>query len=131
MKGTLIGIDVGTTALKVAAFRARSGKLLEGVSKRLRIEVGQDGRREQNPASVARALRSALREIATRTVDLRQVSGIGLAAQGGSMIIADRDTGKPLTPMTLWNDLRALPEYLKLSASRPPEFWRAFSSERT
>jgi len=43
------------------------------------------------------------------------------------MIIADRDTGNPLTPMTLWNDLRALPEYLKLSASRPPEFWRAFS----
>lgn len=127
MKGTLIGIDLGTTALKVAAFRARSGKLLEGVSKRLRIEVGADGRREQNPASVARALRSALREIATRTVDLGQVRGIGLAAQGGSMIIADRDTGKALTPMTLWNDLRALPEYRKLSESRPPEFWRAFS----
>ena len=123
----LIGIDLGTTALKVAAFDARSGKLLAGVSKRLRVDLGSDGRREQSPASIVRALQKAIREIGNSTGRLGKVRGLGVAAQGGSTIIADRHTGTALTPMTLWNDARAFPEFQTLQESKPPRYWRTFS----
>lgn len=127
MKGTLIGIDLGTTALKVAVFDARSGRLLAGAARRLLVHAEEDGRREQDPPAITRALRSALGEVGKHVGDLRGVRGVGLAAQGGSMIIADRDSGHALTPMTLWNDLRALPEFRRLARSQKPGYWRAFS----
>lgn len=123
----LIGIDLGTTALKLAAFDARSGKMLAGASRRLPLHAGEDGSREQDPAIVTSALKSAFAEVRKDAGDLREVRGVGLAAQGGSTIIADRRTGKAMTPMTLWNDLRALPEFRTLAKSRPPRYWREFS----
>ncbi|MBI2435224.1 MAG: FGGY-family carbohydrate kinase [Candidatus Hydrogenedentes bacterium] len=127
MTDLLLGIDLGTTALKAAVFEQRSGKLLAGASKRLRVNAGPDGRREQDVPGVLRALRSALAELERETGDLRRLRGIGLAAQGGSTMIAKRATGKALTPMALWNDARAFPEFHALAASHPPRYWRAFS----
>ncbi|MGQ9661662.1 MAG: xylulokinase [Kiritimatiellia bacterium] len=52
------------------------------------------------------------------------VAGVGLAAQGGSTIIVEAATGRPLTPMLLWNDQRALRFWTELRESRPVSFWR-------
>ena len=128
----LIGIDLGTTALKVAAFDARNGGLLAGVSQRLRVDVGPPrtrgvGRREQDPSAVTRALRKALLEVGEAVGGLARARGVGLAAQGGSTIIARRDSGRALTPMVDWNDMRAFPHLRALSASRSPRYWRSFS----
>ncbi|HOF89452.1 MAG TPA: FGGY-family carbohydrate kinase, partial [Armatimonadota bacterium] len=50
-----------------------------------------------------------------------------LAAQGGSTIIAARDTGEARTPMALWNDSRAYPYLERLIAAHPPRYWQSFS----
>lgn len=120
----LIGIDLGTTALKVAAFDPRTGKRLAGEERPLRVATGKDGRREQSPALILKALRSALSAIGGATGGLGKVRGIGLASQGGSGIVADRETGQARTPMVLWNDARAFPEHQRVAAAHPTRFWR-------
>lgn len=127
MRGVLIGIDLGTTALKVAAFDGETGKVAAAFSQRLPVSTGDDGRREEDPGVVLRALRKALDAVSGITGGLQNVRGIGVAAQGGSTIIAGRCTGKALTPMTLWNDSRALPEFRELTEQYPANYWRKFS----
>ncbi|MCL4217577.1 MAG: hypothetical protein KJ052_11330, partial [Candidatus Hydrogenedentes bacterium] len=127
MRGVLIGIDLGTTALKVAAFDGETGKVAAAFSQRLPVSTSDEGRREEDPGVVLRALRKVLDAVSGITGGLQNVRGIGVAAQGGSTIIADRRTGKALTPMRLWNDSRALPEFRELTEQYPANYWRKFS----
>lgn len=120
----LIGIDLGTTALKVAVYDRAAGTLLHGVERRLPVETDATGRREQSPDVVARVLRQAVRHVGKALGGLERVCGVALAAQGGSTIIAERETGAALTPMMLWNDGRAFPEFQALAASKPVRYWR-------
>lgn len=120
-----IGIDLGTTALKVAAYDARTGKRVVGEEMLLRVVTGTDGRREQSPDLIIKSLRKAMEHIARACGGLQQVEGLGLASQGGSGIVAERATGKALTPMTLWNDGRAFGEFQALVERYPVKFWRA------
>jgi len=125
----LVGIDLGTTILKAAAFDGATGRVLAQASQRLNVSATPDGRREQDPKAIDRALVAVLRNV-RETIGARQwqrVAGLGLAAQGGSAVIADRDTGKALSTMILWNDARAIAEGAKVAAMKPPRFWRSFS----
>ncbi len=124
----LLGIDIGTTVLKAAAFDRRSGRLRASSSQRLKVSVGADGKREQDPAAIERAIKKVLREIeSTLGKDWCQVEGIGLATQGGSTLIVDRETGQPHTPMALWNDARAFPHFHRIAETKPASYWRSFS----
>lgn len=103
----LIGIDLGTTVLKACAFDQKTGRVLASASCRLTPDVDGTGKRELDTAQVLRALRRTFAQ--ARTALGRRwssISGIGLAAQGGSCVLADRDTGRPRAPMILWNDMR-------------------------
>jgi len=122
----LIGIDLGSTVLKVAAFNARTGAALGSHSERLRLSVGSDGRREESPRGLNLALGRAMASLRTFLGNRWQdVAGIGLAAQGGSAIIVDKCTGKALTPMMMWNDARANKQAILASGLRSKRFWQA------
>lgn len=124
--GVLIGIDAGTTVFKAAAFHVRTGNVLAVATRRMPIRTPDSGRYETPPKALDRALRSTL-------IDLRvalgkrwdDACGVGLAAQGGSTIFADRESGKPLTDMILWNDGRAFGERWKTQALKRRSWWRA------
>ena len=118
-----IGIDLGTTALKVAAYDAGTGQRVAGKEMALRVITDVDGRREQSPEAIRKSLAKLLGQIASECGGLERVAGIGLASQGGSGIVADRATGKALTPMTLWNDARAFGEYQQIIERIPLNFW--------
>ncbi|HOZ45390.1 MAG TPA: FGGY-family carbohydrate kinase [Candidatus Hydrogenedentes bacterium] len=125
--GILIGIDLGTTVLKVCAFDARTGVLRASAGRRLPVRLTPDGGREQSLRTVERvfaALMQAVRDELGR--DWTQVRGMALAAQGGSTIIADRISGRSLTPMYLWNDSRAQAYVERLADSVPRRVWRRF-----
>lgn len=122
--GVLIGIDLGTTALKVGAFDGRTGRRLAGEEVTLRVAAGEGGRREQTPAAILTALRKAIARVTAAAAGLGPACGVGLAAQGGSGIVADRVTGEALTPMTLWNDARAFPHFQELAQRHTPRYWR-------
>ncbi len=123
-----LGIDIGSTALKAAAFDARRGRLLAQTEQRLPLEVDETGRREQDPAALIQALCAAAGSLRHQVANRwNSVQGIGLAAQGGSTILVNRQTGAPATPMFLWNDTRAFGHLHKIAAKLPPRWWRAFS----
>jgi erythritol kinase len=53
--------------------------------------------------------------------------GIGLAAQAGSAILADRHTGRALTAMQLWSDTRPCALLPEIAARKRPSYWRRLS----
>jgi sugar (pentulose or hexulose) kinase len=123
-----LGIDIGSTSLKAAAFDARRGRLLAQTEHRLPLDVDETGKREQDPAALLRALCAAASSLRRQVGNhWRRVRGIGLATQGGSTILVNRKTGAPATPMILWNDTRAFGHFHKIAAKFPPRWWRAFS----
>ena len=123
-----LGLDLGSTSLKAAAFDARRGRLLGQSEQRLALATDESGRREQDPAALLRALRAALVSVRRHVGPCwKKIRGLGLAAQGGSTILVDRRTGVPATPMFLWNDTRAFAHFHRIAAQLPPRWWRAFS----
>jgi sugar (pentulose or hexulose) kinase len=124
-KRLLIGIDLGTTVLKVCVFQGRTGRLEAYAERRLPILGLDAGASEQDPGAVLSAFHGAMREVRVKTgAAWRGVEGVGLAAQGGSSIIADRFTGEALTSMVLWNDRRSSAHLQRLAAEKPPRYWR-------
>lgn len=127
-----IGIDLGTTVLKAAAFDGSTGRALARASRRMPVLLPRPGLREQSPEDVSAALDSALRRIRRGLDEAAKgawgdVAGIGLASQGGSCAVADRTTGRCETRFVLWNDARGA-EYLEaIRAQRAARFWRARS----
>ena len=124
----LLGIDLGTTVLKAAAFDARSGEALGVAAVRLPLRTDADGTREQDPKALDRALRKAAGELSRKLGKAwSSVAGVGLAAQGGSAIIADRSPGRPHTPMPLWSDTRPLHLLGDIAKRKPDGYWRRLS----
>ncbi len=124
----LLGIDLGTTVLKAAAFDARTGRALADASVRLPVRTAGDGTREQDPAAVGRAVRTVARALQARVGPAwRRVAGVGLSAQGGSAILMDRRTGRALTAMQLWNDTRPLARLAGIAARKPAGYWYRLS----
>jgi xylulokinase len=124
----LIGIDLGTTGLKAAVYDPESGKCFAQASARLPLETASDGRREQNSDEIISLLERVFATLRKKTGTLwADVKGVGLASQGGSTLIVERKTGRPLSPMYLWNDFRCFPFFARLKQQHPVEFWRSFS----
>jgi xylulokinase len=121
----LLGIDIGTTALKAGLFNAHSGEALSTAADQLPVEAAADGQREQQPAELLARLRRVTRQLQDDVGSAWQrVAGIGLASQGGSAILCDHQTGEALTPMQLWNDTRPLHLLGDIAGRRPEGYWR-------
>ncbi|HHN46785.1 MAG TPA: hypothetical protein ENN09_05015 [Planctomycetes bacterium] len=132
MPALYIGIDVGTTVLKAAAFDAGSGRVLASALRRLRVSAGADGTREQSAEALRGSLGAVIRELRSALKSCsKKVAGIGLASQGGSTVICDRRTGAALTPLILWNDVRHRPYMAQLLAARPKTYWRRLALRTT
>jgi len=128
MPAVYLGIDIGTTVLKAGAFDAASGKMIAFASCRLRTHAGNDGSREQSAKALGKALDCVLAELRSALKSSwKKVEGIGLASQGGSVVICNRVTGRPLTPLILWNDNRYQAYMQKLLDARPKTYWQELS----
>jgi len=124
----LLGIDLGTTFLKVAVIDAGNGGIAASAAVALSVRTESDGTREQSAAAVGCALNQAVRKVRAGVGGAwNRVAGVGLAAQGGSAIIADRKTGRALTPIQLWNDTRPLQLLPAIAKRRPEGLWRRLS----
>ena len=123
-----IGIDVGTTVLKGAVFSGATGALRAQAAQRLPVTVTAEGGREQDPLLIAVAVGELLAQLRAQVgTDWASIQGIGLAAQGGSTVMVERETGQPACPLYLWNDARAYPYLSRVTAATPEDFWRSFS----
>ena len=127
----LIGIDLGTTVLKAGAIDRQSGRVLAVAEQRLPVRAEADGTREQKLPDLDRGFDTVLAHL-RRQLGKRwsHVTGVGLAAQGGSFAICNRQTGAALTPLRLWSDQRPVRLAPKVAAQRPVSYWKklAFSN---
>jgi glycerol kinase len=108
MPELLLALDVGTTSLGAGVF-SPDGKLLAWASRRLKTTSPSPGHLEQDPNTIWRgavaAMRGALVEAGRSAEDL---AAIGMTTQRTSAMIWERRTGRPLTPLVLWSDLRGV-----------------------
>ena len=106
MKEYLLGIDVGTSALKAAVFD-RNGALVDSASSAYPTYYPAPGFAEQEPDDWWAACRSALHEIFSRGKVLpEQIAAVGTDGQGWANVLLNRE-GKVLSRTPIWLDTRS------------------------
>lgn len=104
----LLGIDFGTSYFKVGLFDPTGA--LRGLG---RVPVDKvaprPGRSELPVADFWRLLREGLAD-ALRQADANadEIVGLSYSSQANTLVLLDR-TGRPITPLVIWNDQRANP----------------------
>jgi glycerol kinase len=102
--GMLLGIDEGTTGVKAALFDQR----LEPVAEARRDKVNrhpEEGWVEQDGEEVLAVVGEAIAELLDGADG--EVVACGLDHQGESVLAWDSETGKPLSPIVVWQDKRS------------------------
>ena len=106
MKSYLLGIDIGTSACKVAVFD-RSGRVLAAENGDYPVYYPHEGWAEQNPEEWWKAVCGAVRgSIARAGILPEEIAGVGIDGQSWSAIAVDR-RGNVLTNTPIWMDTRA------------------------
>lgn len=106
MKKLLLGIDVGTSACKVALFDL-DGNVISQATKEYPVYFPAPGYAEQNPLEWWQAICHAAREaVQAIPIDARQIAGVGVDGQSWSAIPVDRQ-GNVLNHTPIWMDTRA------------------------
>ncbi len=102
----LLGIDIGTSACKVAVFD-EDGTVLAQANKDYRVYYPESGWAEQDPEEWWSAICEGIKEIlAKKKVSADEICGIGVDGQSWSAIPVDRD-GNVLSRTPIWMDTRA------------------------
>jgi glycerol kinase len=112
----LLGVDEGTTGVKAALFNER----LEPVAEARRDKVNlhpREGWVEQDPDEVLEVVTSAIAELLADPPG--EVVACGLDHQGESVLAWDSETGKPLSPIVVWQDKRSQEVLNRLTAQEP------------
>ncbi len=106
MSKWLLGIDIGTSACKVALF-SPDGRVIAQGSGDYKVYYPAPGWAEQNPEDWWNAVCGAIKTMITdNRIDPADIAGIGIDGQGWSAIAVDKD-GKVLTNTPIWMDTRA------------------------
>src|SRR5262245_51543104 len=105
---TAIGIDVGTSAVKVIAVAA-DGEVLERREVPYPLSTPKPGWSEQNPDDWWKATKEALD-------GLGGSAGIGLSGQMHGLVTLDA-SDTPIRPAILWNDQRTAAECAEIEAT--------------
>ena len=110
---TLLGLDIGTTAVKAGLF-ADDGSLLAAAREEYRLLTPAPDRAELDPERYWEATGSAVRRVvAAAGVDRFSVATIAVSSQGETVIPVAAD-GQPIGPALVWLDNRATAEARQL-----------------
>lgn len=106
MEKLLLGIDIGTSACKIAVFR-KSGEVLAVSNQGYPVYYPEPGYAEQNPeewwASICIGIQDVIK---TSGISPEQILGIGIDGQSWSAIPVDKE-GNCLYNTPIWMDTRA------------------------
>lgn len=108
----IIGIDVGTTAVKVGLLDQK-GNVINHFATDYPTRRGKAGIVEQDADQWLRPIETAFDRFAA---ELGNVAAIGITSQVNTHLFIDRD-GNPLAPAILWQDGRADAEARELDAA--------------
>ncbi|MBR0063281.1 MAG: xylulokinase, partial [Oscillospiraceae bacterium] len=112
-----IGIDLGTSAMKLLLVRA-DGEILNAVTEEYPLFFPHPGWSEQKPEDWKRALFSGIKKL-LEGFDGSEVAGIGVGGQMHGLVALD-ENDSIIRPAILWNDSRTdrETEYLNTAIGR-------------
>lgn len=113
---TLLGIDLGTSSVKVTLFDSGTLQLIASAAQEYPVYHPRPGYAEQSPADWWRALVTAVRTV-TRSA-AGPVAAIGLSGQMHGLVCLD-EALTPAYPAVIWADTRATAEVTELAAFQP------------
>ncbi len=106
MEDLLLGIDIGTSACKIAVFN-KSGQVLAQANKPYKVYYPKKGYVEQDPVEWWDAIVEGLKEVLSNdNVEASAIKGIGVDGQSWAAIPVDKD-GNVLAKTPIWMDTRA------------------------
>jgi glycerol kinase len=106
MPELLLGLDVGTTTVTACLF-APGGERLSQAGARVTTTTPAPGRVEQDAQRIWRMARLVIRRaLADAGRGAADLAAIGVTSQRTSLVLWDRASGQPLTPLVVWSDLR-------------------------
>ena len=109
MQDILLGIDLGTTSLRVG-FYDKSGKNYGYSVENYDLIYPGQGFVEQNPGEWIRALKSAVRKGMEKSgISKERILGLAIGSTCCSVVLCDRK-GNPLRDCIMWMDIRAAKE---------------------
>lgn len=100
----VLGIDVGTTAVKLAVV-GPDGALHHAFSRAYPIHRPADGRAEQDPADWTRLIDEGIAALVAAGLAPR-IAAIGVTSQVNTHVFLDK-AGRPLMPAIVWQDGRS------------------------
>ena len=100
----LLGVDVGTTSLKVAAYAPERGRVVAVARRPTRAHRPRPGWAEFAPDEMWAETVTAIREV-VQAVDPAAIEGIAIGSMGESGVMLDQHL-EPLGPMIAWYDRR-------------------------
>jgi glycerol kinase len=102
----LLGLDQGSTNSK-AALVDRKGRIVRLASAPLKTIRPHPGWVEHDPKAILNSQLHAANQL-IRTIGKKNVvTALGIANQRSTIILWDKNSGRPLTPAISWQDLRA------------------------
>lgn len=104
-----LGIDVGSSSVKVALLDIESGKCIASATNpksEAPIKAAQKGFAEQDPQSWWRYFCDGVKEMAAEH-DMSKVASIGISYQMHGLVAVDKDI-KPVRDAIIWCDSRAV-----------------------
>ncbi len=107
MENYLLGIDIGTSACKVAVFD-RQGNVISSANSSYNVFYPQKGWVEQNPDDWWIAVCKAIKEVLQKgKIDSKNIVGIGVDGQSWSAIPINKN-GEVLHNTPIWLDMRSV-----------------------
>ena len=103
-KALWLAIDQGTQSSRAAIFDAR-GELIELCQIPVALNRISSSEIEQDGTEIVESVLHAMQEVLSR-VDQSRVVAAGMATQRSSVIAWDRQSGKPLSKVISWQDVR-------------------------
>lgn len=100
----ILAIDQGTSATK-AVLVDRSGTIIARASAPLTLHTPAPGWVEQSPGDIWTSCRQAV-AACLQDQDPARIAAVGLSTQRESLLLWDRATGRPLSPLVSWLDQR-------------------------
>ncbi|WP_156762136.1 gluconokinase [Microbacterium karelineae] len=110
----VVGIDMGTTATKVVAYRA-DGRSVAEASHGYPLDEPVPGHAEQDPHDILAAVYRGVRDVVAQ-VGAGRVRGVSFSSAMHSLMALGAD-GAPLTPVITWADTRAAEEAARIRDS--------------
>lgn len=110
----IVGIDLGTTACKIAAFTT-TGQMVASSTHEYSLYTPASYIVESDPEIYMDAIQKGFAAMAGKGVDLKKICAIGFSNQSETMFFVDKD-GKPLRSSISWMDNRAVEQAERLTA---------------